>query len=210
MKKNIITVVALATMMLIGGVSSAQQYALHFREASAPAIEPNSTVEYTTEDWEEELGMAAISFIIENLTDSPLMTVQEVTMLEGPEAMAHPEVCGGGTCPWDGQPYAVEPGMNPLLPLTLDIMTRGNVGSSVLYRIDVWEDGNRSNSISVNLRVNVGQVGIENVEITPVSVYPNPTTGKVKVGDEEFDLSDKPAGVYFLPYEGGAARVIKM
>ena len=47
-----------------------------------------------------------------------------------------------------------------------------------------------------------------------LTAYPNPTRGPVTVdgptGSYHFDLSGRPAGVYLLPVEGGAVKVVKL
>jgi hypothetical protein len=99
------------------------------------------------------------------------------------------------------------------MPLTIEPHLLPEYGGQhILYRITVGEGENLENSITVYVKVHVSATsGINRVvNHNAVKVYPNPTRGKVTVGNQEYDLSGRAAGVYYLPAESGAARVIKL
>ena len=56
-------------------------------------------------------------------------------------------------------------------------------------------------------------VSIPTRQATPFKVYPNPTRGKITVTtphtQRHYDLGDRPAGVYFIPVDGQAVKVVK-
>ena len=105
------------------------------------------------------------------------------------------------------------PGDNGQMPLTIEpAVLPQYAGQTVLYRVKVGNIGLVSNTVTVYLRVHMADnLGIESAA-APVApaAYPNPTTGRVTVGDREYDLSGRPAGVYYLPTEKGKAKVIKL
>ena len=207
MKKTIILVLAIVATMSL----SAQKYALHFNAVDGPVIAAGDTAEYTTTDIDMTRQMAYIYFYIENLTEETLTTDNLVETIEAPEGLVT-ELCAGGNCPQLGT-YELVPGENPEMPLTIEpVLVPEYGGQHILYRITVGEGRNLDNSVTVCLRVNISEVnGINRVEnAEAVKVYPNPTHGKVTVGEKEYDLSGRAAGVYYLPVIGGAARIIKL
>lgn len=208
MKKSIILLLAIMATMTL----SAQQYALHFGTVDGPVVAAGDTVEYTTTDQEMNImHMAFIYLYIENLTAGDLATDNEVVMLEGPEGL-ETDLCAGGNCPQQGE-YTIVPGNNPDMPLTIEPRLQPEYGGeTILYRITVGNARTMENSVTIYLKVNIStaQNGIDAVNAAAVKVYPNPTRGKVTVGDKEYDLSGRSAGVYYLPVEGGSARVIKL
>ena len=207
MKKTIIFLLAMVAALGL----SAQKYALHFNATDGPVVYDGDTAVYTTTDEDMIIGMAFIYLYIENLTEDSLTTDNAVEVSEGP-ADLETSICAGGNCPQQGT-YVVVPGDNPDMPLTIEPHLKAEYGGQhIVYRITVGEGRNLENSITVFLRVNVtGTNGIDHaVSAETVKVYPNPTRGIVTVGDREYNLSDRPAGVYYLPVKGGAARVIKL
>ena len=207
MKKIIILSMA---MMVAFGVG-AQQYALHFGSVNGPVVGVNDTSVYTTTDDDmNDLHMSSVSLFIENLTSGPLETNNTIEMVEGPAGLVT-TVCAGGSCPQQGA-YTLQPGNNDFMPLVIEShLLESYIGQSVLYRVTVGNDRGMANAVTTYVRVNIGTFGIDAVEVDGKKVaYPNPTTGKVTVGDKEYDLSDRPAGVYFLSTGNGTARVIKM
>lgn len=208
MKKSIILLMAIVATLSLG----AQNYALHYGSVDGPVIAAGDTVEYTTtaEDM-NIMHMAFIYLYIENLTTEDLTTDNDVVLLEGPDSLAW-DLCAGGNCPQQGE-YTLVPGDNPEMPLTIEAhLLPEYSGGHILYRVTVGESRNLENGVTVYLRVNIAaNSGINSAEnADAVKVYPNPTRGKVKVGDKEYDLSGRSAGVYYLPVEGGSARVIKL
>ena len=208
MKKIIILVMAVVATMSL----SAQQYALHYGAVDGPVVAAGDTVEYTTTDLDmNTMHMAFIYLYIENLTQEGLSTDNDIVMLEGPEGLVT-DLCAGGNCPQQGE-YTLVPGDNPEMPLTIEPHLLPEYGGmTVLYRITVANARTMDNAVTVYLRVNISesQTGIGAVVAPAVKVYPNPTRGKVKVGDREYDLGGRSAGVYYLPTENGTARVIKL
>lgn len=211
MKQIITIVLAFVATVCLGGKVNAQQYGLHFQDISAAYLNDGDTVYYHTTDDDAIVGLAYISFYIDNLTDQPVLTDNEVTMIEGPDGM-ETELCAGGNCPQQG-PYILQPGQNELMPLTIEPqVVKQFAGDTLLYRVKVGNVGLTNNVVTVYLRVYIASnVGIESVENPQaLMAYPNPTKGRVTVGDREYDLSGRPAGVYFLPGNGSPVRVIKL
>ena len=208
MKKIFVLLLAIVATMSL----SAQKYALHFGAIDGPVVAAGDTVEYTTTDQEMNImHMAFVYLYIENLTADSLSTDNDVELVEGPEGL-ETELCAGGNCPQQGE-YTLAPGDNPEMPLTIEPRLLPEYdGLHIVYRITVGEAHGLANGVTVFLRVNVsGSDGIEQaVNAEGVKVYPNPTRGKVTVGDKEYDLGGRAAGVYYLPVKGGAARVIKL
>ena len=211
MKRIITLALAIVATVAFGNKANAQQYALHYRTVDGPVVSEGDTVDYLTTDDDKLMGLAYISFFIENLTSGNLLTDNEVVQLEGPEGL-HTELCAGGNCPQQG-PYTLAPGDNGQMPLTIEpTVLPQYAGQTVLYRVKVGNIGLVSNTVTVYLRVHMADnLGIESAA-APVApaAYPNPTTGRVTVGDREYDLSGRPAGVYYLPTEKGKAKVIKL
>ena len=211
MKKIITLALAIVATVAFGNKANAQQYALHFQAVDGPVVSENDTVDYYTTDDDKVTKLAYISFFIENLTESNLLTDNEVVQLEGPEGLEL-EICAGGHCPQLG-PYTLVPGNNDQMPLTLEpAVLPQYAGQTVLYRVKVGNIGLVNNTVTVFLRVHMADnLGIEQGAATAApAAYPNPTTGRVTVGDREYDLSGRPAGVYYLPAEKGKAKVIKL
>lgn len=208
MKKSIILLLAIVATISLG----AQNYALHFGSVDGPVVAAGDTVEYTTTDVDMNImHMAYLYLYIENLTDGDLVTDNEIETIEGPAGL-ETEWCAGGNCPQQGQ-YTIVPGNNPEMPLTIEPHLLPEYGGQhILYRVTVGEGRNLENGVTVYLRVNIAaNSGINSADnAEAVKVYPNPTRGKVTVGNKEYDLSGRSAGVYYLPVEGGSARVIKL
>lgn len=208
MKKTIIFLLAMVAMVSL----SAQSYALHYGAVDGQVVAAGDTVEYTTTDMDMNImHMAFLYFYIENLTSRDLATDNNVEMLEGPNGLVT-ELCAGGNCPQQGV-YTLVPGDNPDMPLTIEPhLSAEYVGQHILYRITVGEADGLANGVTVFLRVNIVDAnGINRIDTPPLEkVYPNPTHGKVTVGEKVFDLSGRSAGVYYLPTENGTARVIKL
>lgn len=201
MKKVIILLLAVVATMSL----SAQTYALHLNSADSAVIAEGDTVVYTIPAT-YVMDRAYINFYIDNLTDEAILTDNEITLCEGPSNL-HFEVCAGGFCPQQG-PYTLQPGPNPYMPLTVEPFTTGMQGKTALFRVKVGKSPTLSNSVTVYLKVVFeSNSGIADIQApATVKAYPNPTTGKVTVGDKEYDLSGRPAGVYYL----GKTRVIKL
>lgn len=206
MKKIIILVMTLVAIM---GVN-AQSYALHFNSTDSPVVAPGDTVVYTITENDYLFERAYINIYIDNVTDSDLMTDNTIRVTEGPAGLEY-EICAGGFCPQQG-PYNLVPGPNPLMPLTIEPLTAGMEGNVAIFEITVGESPRMDNGVTIYLKVVFPgeNLGISGVNRTAEKVYPNPTTGKVTVGDREYDLGGRPAGVYYLPAKQGSARVIKL
>ena len=194
----------------IGGTLP-QQYALHYGAVDGPVVGANDTTVYTTTDDDMNImHMAYVFLYIENLTQNSLVTNNTIEVVSGPVGL-ETEVCAGGFCPQRGS-YTLQPGDNDMMPIIIEPHLQAEyVGQSILYRVTVGNNGTMDNSTVTYVKVNIGTIGIEDVEVDArKAAYPNPTTGKVMVGGTEYDLSDRPAGVYFLPAGKGTARVIKL
>lgn len=100
-------------------VSGNAVYKLHFKTANSAALANGDTVEYTAEDWERSLGMTQAIFFIENCTSAPVMTTQTYEFVEGKDGQLL-EICAGGNCPWNGQPYEVAVGVDDQKPITVE------------------------------------------------------------------------------------------
>lgn len=99
------------------------------------------TVVYTVGRDAMENDFADITFFIDNLRDEPMLATQRVDILQGPSKMGDNEyICGGGECPWDGQAFMLEPGINEKMPLTYDLhpSVMGDY-NSVLMRLVVGD-----------------------------------------------------------------------
>ena len=197
--------------MMVAFSVGAQQYALHYGAVDGPVVGANDTSVYVTTNSDMNiLHMSSVSLYIENMTSSPLETDNTIEMLEGPAGLVT-SICAGGSCPQQGA-YTLQPGDNEYMPLVIETHLQNSyIGQSVLYRVTVGNARGMANSVTTYIRVNIGTQGIESVDVeNHKAVYPNPTTGKVTVGDEEYDLGDRPAGVYFINTGKGTARVIKL
>lgn len=211
MKKTFTRIMAFTALLSLAPMTQAQQYALHFLDGTTPALANGDTVDYTPDANALRLH-TPVSFIIENLTEQDLLTTQEVTLVEGGRVSY--DVCGGGSCPWDGNPYTVVPGINEDLFVGIEPNYDGIDNAELLFRIDVGNDPDLANSVTAYLRIKINRGNaIDPIEAPVVKSYPNPTTGTVTIGTNDkqavYDLSGRPAGLYFLPYEGRYVKVIK-
>ena len=192
-------------------IGAPQQYALHYGAVDGPVVGANDTTVYVTTSSDMDiLHMSSVLLYIENLTSTPLVTNNTIEMVEGPAGLVT-SICAGGSCPQQGA-YTLQPGDNEYMPLVIEShLLDSYIGQSVLYRVKVGNDGTMANAVTTYLKIDIGTQGIDGVEVDGKKVaYPNPTTGKVMVGDKEYDLSDRPAGVYFLSTGKGTVRVIKL
>ena len=217
MKKIITSLFMTAVMAAFSVGASAQVYALHFRSADAEALEPGATVSYAASEDDIESDLIALNIYIENLTEQAISTTHTIEQIEGPSGLLESmRVCAGLTCPWNGEPYNLDPGIGRDYPLTLDIPTANYMNTSSLLKITVKPAFQSLEGTVMYLRVTIGNVGIDDVagEENAVTAWPNPTRGAVTVGNgehqEHYDLSDRPAGVYALPYNGGWIKVVKL
>lgn len=207
MKKTFTFAMALAALALLGANANAQQYALHLGETT---YANGDTAVYTPQDWEYDLNQTVCNILIENLTDGVLNTTQEATVVSGPQGQ-HLEICAGGNCPWNGQPYDLEPGLNSEKPITLELSLDKSYTGESLVKVVVGNSPELGNSTTLYVRVVYDKSAIAGAEMPQaVRAYPNPTRSKVTVGDKVYDLSGRPAGVYVLPTEKGMVSVIKL
>lgn len=210
MKKSIILLMALMATVTL----SAQSYALHLDSINAVALNEGDTVVHMVTDIEQQLGSAVINIYVENLTGEALRTDQAVTVVEGPSDL-EVSICAGGFCPiYPNLPPTYLIDANSVFPEPLQIkphISDVNV-NELLLRLKVFCSENPNNNITVFFRVVINENNaISDVQApAPVKCYPNPTSGKVTVGDKEYDLSGRPAGVYYLSAPQGMARIIKL
>lgn len=207
MKRIFTFVMAMAAVMLLGGNANAQQYALHIGETT---YADGDTAIYTPQDWEYDLNQTVCNVIIENLTEDVLNTTQQATVVSGPEGQTL-EICAGGNCPWNGQPYDLAPGVNSDKPITVELHLEKSYTGESLVKVVVGNAPDMANSTTLYIRVVYDKSAIAGAEMPQaVRAYPNPTRGTVTVGDKVYDLGGMPAGLYMLPSEQGMVRVIKL
>lgn len=212
MKKAFTLCMAFAAMLMLGSDAFGQGYALHFTDSTTAALNNGDTVEYTPQDWERQIHLAQINFFVENLTAEDMLTDQTVTVTEGPSDMEI-GLCAGGQCPI---PPAVPPAYTVQAnsihpePITLKVHLESSYSGFAIIKLTVGTSPRFNPSVTAFLKVNLGTAGIQNATRQQVKVYPNPTRGKVTVGEKEYDLSQQPAGIYMVPSENGTARIIKL
>ena len=213
MKKTIMTILAVAMTALFGGNAAAQQYALHYSDSTTARLAEGDTITHLLQDWEAEMHVAYISFYVENLTDDTLATNQIVTAIDMPSGMNF-VVCAAGQCREDQQllpDYKIAPKSIHNEVVTIEPHFEGLEVGEAIFKLEVGNAGTMDNKVTVYIKLDISKrASISDVHQNPIKVYPNPTRGRVTVGDSEYDLSTRPAGVYVLPYEGSAVRVIKL
>ena len=135
-----------------GLVNAGTHYAIYY---NGDRIEPGATITYSADEQDIQLDFVSITLLLENLTSSVLETTQEVKLLEGPEDMKNVEICGGGSCPWDGRPYMLDPGINASKPLSIELFPSAHAkNASALYRVAVAQPG-MENATYIYLRINL-------------------------------------------------------
>lgn len=92
-----------------GEYTESEAYAIVYNNDTLTA---GQMVEYTATAEDIENDQVTIRMDILNKTRGELSTWQQIVMVQGPSTMASPAVCGGGMCPWDGEPYTLAPGVN--------------------------------------------------------------------------------------------------
>lgn len=212
MKKNIIACLTLALAITLGCTANAQKYALHFGSTDAAVISDGDTINYTPADWEVELGMAYINFYVENLTGAPQTVNQHVDLLTTSVDMAF-SVCAAGQCMEDQDMlpnYIINPNSVYTNPITIEPHFSGFNECDVIFKVTVGDADGLENAVTAFIHFSYSRNGISDVNQEQIRVYPNPTRGHVTIGDTEYDLRDRPAGMYILPYKGSAVRVIKL
>lgn len=212
MKKTITLCVALVATLIFGGKTFGQSYELYFNDSTSTALNNGDTVEYTPRSWERQIHLAQINFFVKNLTDDDLLTDQVVTVMNGPSDMEI-GLCAGGNCPIPPAlppAYTVEAHRIHPDPITLKVHLEDSYSGSAIIKLTVGVSPRINPSVTAFLKINFGTAGIENAQRQEVKVYPNPTRGKVTVGEKEYDLSQQPAGIYMVPCENGTARIIKL
>ena len=115
-------------------------FAFHF---NGQTVEPGATVTYnaTTEDIND--NFAAINLYIENLGNEEVTAIHRIEIAEGPADMNEYEVCAGGSCPWNGEPYTLVPGMNNDKPITLEFFPADHAThATALFRVAVTTSRN--------------------------------------------------------------------
>ena len=133
--------------------NAGDHYSIYFGEKK---VAPLDTIVYTASEGEIAGDYIAIILTLENTTSETLEAIQSVELLQGPRSMKEIEICGGGHCPWDGNPYKLNPGLNPELPLAVDIIpSEHDAGASGLFKICVGDNPNLDHATIVYLRVNL-------------------------------------------------------
>lgn len=213
MKKMLFAWLLTAALMGTAGVASAQSYALHYQDADRAAITDGDTIDVFPEDWEYEIGLAQISFYVENLSDVDMLTDQRVEVKKGPSGFTF-DVCAGGMCPVPPavpDPYTVPAHSTYMEPITIKAHLSAAFSGKALLKLTVGQSPLLNGGVVVYIRLNLGETnGIVSPATARPVAYPNPTTGKVWVDGAEYDLGESPAGIYMLPAKRGAAKVIKL
>ena len=169
MKKLFKTMMAVATMVAAMSMVSCGEknpkegldiienegthFALYY---NSQKITPLDTLVYDITLADRQNDLAIINLVPENLTSGELSTSQKCDMLEGDNDMANLEICGGGTCPWNGQPYTTVPGMNTDKPIAFDVHpSEHTAGHSALYRVAIGVGEKIEHATVVYLRINL-------------------------------------------------------
>lgn len=129
-------------------------YKLHFGSVDSQALADGDTVDYTPERWEQELAMTQAIFYIENCTSAPVMTTQTYEFVDGQDGQLL-EICAGGNCPWNGQPYEVAVGVDDQKPVTLEVgLSEAYTGVSVV-KLRVGRAETMADAVTAYLRVHL-------------------------------------------------------
>ena len=128
-------------------------YAFYFNNNK---VQPIDTVFYELTREELDNNLAQPTFVLENLTNGPLSTTQKVEVLEGPASLiADENICGGGSCPWNKEPYTLDPGMNPTKSITIDFYPKDNPDlNTALFKLTVGEADNFKHATIIYMRIN--------------------------------------------------------
>lgn len=128
-------------------------YAIYVNGSEIPAGE---TYTYTASETDINDDIVVVNFIIENKTADQLNTSHRIELVEGASAFEGYEVCAGTTCPWDGKPYGLNPGMNPDYPIKYDIVpSQCPAGSSALYKLTVGQGNGLADPQVIFFRLNL-------------------------------------------------------
>ncbi len=128
-------------------------YAIYVDGVEIPA---GNTYAYQATETDLNDDIVVIRFIVENKTTSRLTASHKLELLEGPSAFNGYEVCAGVSCPWDGNPYPLDPGMNTAYPIKYDIApSQCPAGSSALYKLTVGTGNGLSDPQVIFFRISL-------------------------------------------------------
>ena len=127
-------------------------FAIHF---NGETIQPGATITYNATASDLADNFAAINMYIENLSSNEVTAIHRIEIAEGPADMNEYDVCAGGSCPWNGQPYVLAPGINETMPITMEFHPNDHAAhATALFRVAVLTDRDE-NATYIFLRVNL-------------------------------------------------------
>lgn len=131
-------------------------YKLHFTTMDSPALADGDTVDYTPNRWEyeETPAMSHATFYIENCTGSPIMTTQTYEFIEGQMGQLL-EICAGGGCPWNGQPYEVAAGVDGNNPIVVEVGLDDSYTGVSIVKLTVGRAETLADATTVYVRVHL-------------------------------------------------------
>lgn len=130
-------------------------YKLHLGSVDSPALADGDTVDYEPARWERDLTMTQAIFYIENCTSAPVMTTQTYEFVEGQTGQLL-EICAGGNCPWNGQPYEVAVGVDDQKPVTVEVGLSDEYTGVSIVKLKVGRAETMADAVTVYLRVHLG------------------------------------------------------
>ena len=134
--------------------SGSKVYKLHYTTTDSPALADGDTVDYSPERWEyeEQPAMTHATFYIENCTDGPIMTTQTYDFVEGQMGQIL-EICAGGGCPWNGQPYEVAKGIDANNPIVVEMGLDQSYTGTSIAKLTVGRAETMADAVTVYVRV---------------------------------------------------------
>lgn len=130
-------------------------YKLHLGATDSQALADGDTVDYEPARWERDLNMTQAIFYIENCTSAPVMTTQTYEFVEGQTGQLL-EICAGGNCPWNGQPYEVAVGVDDQKPVTVEVGLSDEYTGVSIVKLKVGRAETMADAVTVYLRVHLG------------------------------------------------------
>ncbi len=131
--------------------SASSTFGLHYKGSEVAA---GSLITYVGTDDDIANEMIAVSLVIENKTESDVVTMQKVELVEGPNSMKEVSICGNGSCPWDGNAYTTVPGLNAAIPVAIEVHTPDHTRPvDAVYRVTVGQGRSLADPQVVFLRI---------------------------------------------------------
>lgn len=133
-------------------------YKLHYGTPDGAVVANGDTVDYTPDRWEYEATPAEshATLFIENCTSAPVMTTQTYEFVEGQTGQLL-EICAGGSCPWNGQPYEVQPGLDTdqQYPIVVSVGLDPTYTGVSIVKLKVGRADNLADAVTVYVRVHL-------------------------------------------------------